>query len=342
VKVHLICPGLFGGPDVISGFVPPTPALDRLLARADREETSQRDPLETLAAVFDVSPAPGCDLPSAPLSLLAEAPDLVVNDCWYHADPVHLRADRDQLLLFGGPPLGVTQGESDALVTAFNAHFGSDGLELVATEAGHWYLRTGWAPDLLTEPLYRVTGRPVVAFPAQGADARVLGRWQNEAQMLFYSHRVNEDRETAGRPTINGVWTWGGGVLPEVTVGPDLTFADHPLALGLALAQNGRLRGLGDLSQPNWQWGDPAPVSVLIFLDALWWPALALDAAAWLAALSDLETLILRLSEELAAGRVSTLILDDGQQWRFTLTRWGLRRFWRRGRGLREWDRGVP
>jgi hypothetical protein len=74
---------------------------------------------------------------------------------------------------------------------------------------------------------------------------------------------------------------------------------------------------------------------VLIFWDALWWPALTGDCGAWRAALSDLEALAGRLGAELTAGRVRSLVLDDGQRWTFTLTAWGHRRFWRRG-GFRE------
>jgi len=122
LKVHLICPGLFGlCPDPRA--LPQTPSLDRLLARADAHESPPRDPLETLAAQFGVCAPPGGDLPSAALCLLAEAPDQARAGCWFHADPVHLRADRDRLLLFSGPSLAVTDAEAAALVSAFNAHF---------------------------------------------------------------------------------------------------------------------------------------------------------------------------------------------------------------------------
>lgn len=330
-----MCPGLFGIPDLAPGAIPPIPALDRLLARADREEVPGRDPLETLATAFGVGAPPGGDLPSGVLSLFALAPDLAATGCWFHADPVHLRADRDQLLLFGGPDLGVTGAESAALVVAFNAHFGVDGLELVAPQPGHWYLRVPWAQDLQTQPLHRVSGRPLVAFPPQGSDARVLNQWQNETQMLFYQHPVNLAREDSGRPTISGVWSWGGGVLPQVQRGPDLTVADHPLAAGLAAARGAPVLGLGDLYQLPSVFSGSAPSSVLIFWDRLWWPALALDAQGWAAALVELEGLVARLCAALAAGPVGCITLDDGEHRCFTLTRWRQRRFWRRGRGLR-------
>ena len=55
--------------------------------------------------------------------------------------------------------------------------------------------------------------------------------------MLFHSHPVNDAREAAGEPTVNSVWFWGGGVLPDAL---DPVFAgvwgDDPLARGLARA----------------------------------------------------------------------------------------------------------
>ena len=334
-RLRILCPGLFGPTDFMAGLRAPTPGLDQLLARADCRETPPRDPLETLAGAFVVQLPPDRDLPFAPLRLLAEAPDLARNGCWFHADPVQLHPDRDRLLLFAGPSLALLPAEAAALVAAFNTHFVDDGLQLVAPRPGAWYLRVNEAPRLRSRPLHAVAGRALDALLPTGADARAWNRWQNEAQMLFYQHPVNQERERLDRPPVSGVWTWGGGVLPRVSGGPDLTIADHPLAVGLVRAAGGRLLGLGEGSRtpPAWAAPHPAPppAEVLIFQDALWWPALTGERDAWCAALGDLEALITRLCTELAAGRIRSLTLDDGQRWTFTLTAWGQRRFWRRG-----------
>ena len=58
---------------------------------------------------------------------------------------------------------------------------------------------------------------------------------QNEIQMLFHTHPVNELREAAGKPTINGVWFWGGGVAPVPTRPAfKCLISDSPFALQLA------------------------------------------------------------------------------------------------------------
>lgn len=148
MDLTLICPGLFGPIDPRSRGLAPTPALDRLLSRADGAAAGPRDPLETLAGAFGLVRTPGADLPSAALCLLADAPDLDPSGFWFHADPVHLRPDRDRLLLFGGPALGVHEDEAAALAQSFNAHFAADGLALAAPRPDRWYLRVPGRPDL--------------------------------------------------------------------------------------------------------------------------------------------------------------------------------------------------
>jgi hypothetical protein len=246
---------------------------------------------------------------------------------------VHLRPDRDRLLLFAGPSLGVRADEAESLTESFNAHFAGDGLRLSAAEPSAWYLRVPLGAGLRTRPLHRVVGRPIDAHLPQGPDAKAWARWQNEAQMLFFSHPVNEARERLGRPVISGVWPWGGGVLPELTQGPDLTVADHPLAQGLAGASGGRSLGLDGWCPSR---GGPG-ASLLVFWDRLWWPMLEGDAPAWNRALAALEILMADLLGTLRSGGIRSLTVDDGEEWRFALSPGDLRRPWRRRRTLRDW-----
>lgn len=331
MKLHLICPGLLGpmGPDC--GHLPPTPALDRLLSRAREYEIGPRDPLETLAGAFGLNPGPGADLPSAPLCLqaLGKMPEPGV--CWFHADPVHLRPDRDRLLLFSGPSLQIASAEAESLAAAFNAHFAEDGLHLVVVNPYQWFLRVTRIPRLRTRSLHRVVGRPVDAQLPTGPDATLWARWQGEAQMLFHVHPVNQERERRGYPTLSGVWTWGGGTLPALNPGPHLTVADHPLALGLAGASGGRSLPLDGWGQSRGTRED----SVLVFWERLWWPMLEGDAEAWAKTLGGLEGLTADLLHALGAGRIQALTLDDGEAWRFILTRADLLRLWRRRGTLR-------
>jgi hypothetical protein len=258
---------------------------------------------------------------------------------WFHADPVHLRPDRDRLLLFAGPSLAIGDDEAESLIDAFNGYFAVDGLHLLRAGPSNWFLRVTEAPRLRTWALHRVVGRPVDAYLPWGPDAKTWGRWQTEAQMLFFSHPVNEKRGRLGRPAISGVWTWGGGVLPRVATGPQLTVADHPLAVGLARAAAGRILGLEGWSPLG---ADvPSADRVLVFWDRLWWPSLEGDAASWRLALQGLETLMGVLLRGLSEGRIRRMVLEDGAGSRLVLGRSGLLRLWRRG-SLRAWIARRP
>lgn len=335
MDLHLICPGLFGPGELDPQSLPPTPALDRLLARSRVEGIGPRDPMETLAGAFGLAPEPGADLPSAPLYLTGHGLRPGPGEFWFHADPAHLRPDRDRLLLFAGPALKVVPGEARALIAAFNDQFAGEGLHLMPVDPCRWCLRVPRVPRLRTWPLHQVQGRPLHGRLPTGPDARDWGRWQTEAQMLFHSLPLNQGRERRGLPALNGIWIWGGGTLPTLGSGPGVTVADHPVALGLAAVSGGRSLGLEG-------WGPSQGTSegpVLVFWDRLWWPALEGDLAVWLRSLPELEILAVNLLAGVTAGRIRSLLLDDGEGHRFSLDRPGVLRFWRRGGTLHDWIR---
>jgi hypothetical protein len=153
------------------------------------------------------------------------------------ADPVHLRADRDALVLVAAGSLGLHQEAADQLVGTLNSHFQSDGLHFDAPTATRWYVQLPHTPALATSPLSFAAGRSVDPLLPKGNDALRWHTWSNEIQMLLHSHPVNEAREAAGLPPINSVWFWGGGCLPASTSARwAAAWGDDPLLRGLALA----------------------------------------------------------------------------------------------------------
>lgn len=337
MKLRLLCPGLFGRYGWSAEGLRETPNLDLLLARGDIARPSTTDPLAALAGAFGLDPAQG-DLPSAALSLLADAPDIASRGHWVHADPICLTADRDRLLLFGGPRLELRREESDALVDALNAHFADDGLVLVAPRPSRWYLRAATPVRAHALPLYRVHGLPLDRPRPRNSDERTWLRWQTEAQMLLHAHPVNRARESAGKMPVNGLWTWGDGALPTIRpdAAPDLLVGEHPLALGLARWADIPARSLGALSalldsQPLGQ-----DSNVVAFWDRLWWAALDGDWGSWTSEVEALESLAGQIVGALRAKRISMLILEDGERCAVSVRRSHLRRFWRPRRGLCE------
>ncbi len=337
-ELRLLVPGLFGPapwsgepsePQVAEGLPRPR-QIERFLARADALSTQTRDPWSALFAAFDLPISPGRDLPSAPFCRLAEAPDSDLNGYWLHAEPVHLRADRDRVRLFDSHFLDLDAAEADALISLFNAHFTDADLRLSCTRAERWYLRVDTEPDLTTTPIDRVISQPIDPFLPSGRDARRWGALLNETQMLLHQSTVNQRREASGRPTVNSIWPWGGGKLPsppEAT--PDFTvYASAPLAVGLARWAGAARADAGGGLPPFAE--TAASGNALVFWDD---PLSALrmrDAEGWRAAILELDRWLAAAPGAMRHGELAQLTLDPGLGTCYRLTRHAYRRIWRR------------
>jgi hypothetical protein len=300
------------------------PALQRLLARARRQREAAEHFEAVLCGAFSVRAQD--DWPVAPLTLRAEgqAPG---EHFWLRADPVHLRAQRSELVLVDGHRLDIASGEAAALVDALNRHFSADGLHFTAPAATRWYVRLPQPARLRTTPLRLAAGRSVDALLPTGADALAWHRRANEAQMLLHAHAVNQAREACGAPTINSLWFWGGGRLPECSANLRV-WAEDVLTRGLALCARRPL--------------EPLPA------DAAEWVARAGDGehlvtlelpryGAWPERADHLERAWLEpLLRAVARGSLQLALITHhaGNALRFTLSRSDLWKVWRRGYGF--------
>lgn len=313
-------------PSPLQQLIPPpqVPALERMLARADRRAESAADGSAWLCERWGVhSP-----LPLA--ALLAEHDGLDVGcDGWLFAEPVHMLADRDAVKLHSGRSLDLNDAETAALVMALNAHFSRDGITFFAPEPDRWYVRCSPSEVPVTRSL-ALAQRGSLADHQPGSGGKLNWRaLQNEAQMLLFTHPVNQARETSGKTTVNGVWFWGGGVMPNL-IPPryDHVFADAPLAMQLAKKSGVDLQS-------------PAPAALLslqgnslLVLDACAKCIDATDLASWSRELEKIDReWFLPLSNALAGGKINQLNIyapDGDKTPSFQLTRGQLRlRFWR-------------
>jgi len=208
--------------------------LARALGRADRLAHEAGDDAQ-LARHFQLLPNRWA--PAA----LTRVVDGGIEDArlsgWLRADPAYIRPDiNGARLLATGDTLGIAADDVEALLPALRPLFGDAGVTLDAPHPGRWYLR-----------LPRDTPLPAFATPAQalgedvfehipgGAEAR---RWRvlsSEAQVMLHNHPHNAARAARGKPPINSLWFWGGGVLPDhVTSTSPTLYSDDPLLHGLA------------------------------------------------------------------------------------------------------------
>lgn len=294
----------------------PTPHLEWLLSRGQRIACAGKGSEGLLAERFPALPGVG--------GILATAHGLGPDSICYRAAPVHLRADRDRLLLFAGVETVLSAEEAGAICADVNALFAEDGLTLRYID-GEWLLLAASPPGPDLPALSEVAGRYLDTVIPMGSASQRWRQLLNEMQMLLHAHPVNQAREAAGLLPVNGLWVWAGGRQAEVA-------ALSALHTWEFMGDSTLIKALGSLVE------DPAsrlPQSLSLFESA----ELALmsgDAGGWLAALEAFENNeAAALVRQCKAGQASVeLRVGPGMGWHLGHgARW---RFWCRARPLRD------
>lgn len=329
-SVRIIAPGLTGqGLDAGAR----TPALSRLLARSDRRSNPEadRDPIASLLRAAGCRWPESGDAPSAPVALLGEGCAPEPDGVWMHADPVHLRPDRDRLLLYTGPDVAPSRDEAEALVEAFNRHFAAAGLQLMAATPERWYLRHDRPLDgVRTSATYRLQAGSMVEHLPQGPAAQEWMRVLTETQILFHADPVNRARESRRRPIISGIWIWGAGTRPVLSGAlPDALIGDPPWVTGLARLAGRPVSGLAAWRDALAERTAPAG-RTLVFWDRHWRARLDADPDAWACATCELDDLLDPLWARLRQGRIGMIELDSCRGDSFVIASRQTFRVWRR------------
>lgn len=288
---------------------PRLPALERLIARADRKP-APTSCSETLFTLFHIPSEQRATAPFCWLGLTGERPEGWV----MHADPVHFRADRDQLLLFSLPEGDLTEEEAALFVSTFNQHFADDGITLHAPHPQQWFIVLVEPPNATFTPLVQASGRSVESSMPQGAEAQRWRQLLNEVQMLFFPLPLNDRRSARGALPVNGLWFSGAGCLPDTVAGaPMLESSDEDCLV----------RGLSRSAA-----GEDAMIRLSLVRNVE--SALMMsDRAAWLLALQQLDE---RVDDLLRQGTELMLYPCNGYGWHWKPAM--NRRFWRRSRAL--------
>ena len=219
IPLILVAPGLLALP---TQMLAARESLGRLAQLAPAPRLA---PLGIAAALVDALDAPAAT-PIAPLAALGAGAEPGTHYV-AAADPVHLVADRDDLVLAARVhDLG---GEAKTLAATLDAHFAVDDARLDVARPDAWFMRSERAYDVVTTPIDAALGRSLFPNLPRGADAITWKRRLNEAQMLLHEHPVNAAREARGLLAANGVWFWGGGTLAGVGTLPAIA-ATTPLS----------------------------------------------------------------------------------------------------------------
>lgn len=286
--------------------------MARSLGRADRLQVGEGGERPQMLRHFELLPR---SWPVAALTREFDAGDASLS-AWLRADPVYVRPDiNGARLLAHDQAMQLEQADIDALLPPLRPLFGDTGFTIDAPTPTRWYLR-----------LPREAKLPAFAAPADALGADIFEhlpgidqgdrpegrRWRallSEAQVVLHNHPHNAVRVAAGKPPVNSLWFWGGGILPDhVTTPHAVVHSDDTTLLALASAASVQAVPLPPVFRP-------IDAGALHDLRAM--RSVAVLAKDWLApaiaAVQRGELESLRLDFEDGAG----FAIDRRQRWRF-------------------------
>ncbi|MCU6433413.1 hypothetical protein LPB67_06415 [Undibacterium sp. Jales W-56] len=227
---------------------------------------------------------------------------------WFSLHPVHIHIARDHLVLTDQRRLGLSEVESRSLFADAELICAELGKKLVYGDAQHWFLRADDWHDMRTATPDAACGHNIDIWMPKGSQERAWRKLQNEIQMQWHSHAINQQRESQGLKPVNSIWLSGGSTqamtLPPIAVAPP-TFKDLATVPEQA-----------------------------ILLDRLLEPALNNDWAEWLTHMQVLEqdwfTPALEALRNRQLDQLTLTVSDARLLCRFSLTPWSLKKFWRK------------
>lgn len=134
--------------------------------------------------------------------------------------PCHWNVGMEQVTLLAPDTLRLSEADSQALLAALSPYAAEDGIDLRFETPTRWRAEGEVFRAVRCASIDRVIGRPVDLWMPDGPQAQPLRRLQNEAQMLFYTHPVNDARSAQGLPPVNSFWIHGSGVWAPDTPTP--------------------------------------------------------------------------------------------------------------------------
>lgn len=242
---------------------------------------------------------------------------------WFIVQPAHIQLSRTHLLLSDPRALQLSEAESRALYELARPCFEEQGKTLLHPAPGLWFARADEWSGMATASPDAATTQNLSDWMPEGEHARAYRKLQNEIQMQWHEHPVNEARQARGLQAVNSFWLWGGA-------GP-LKAAPQPLAIAGGPAWMQALAAPA-LRQPSAAQLIARPGGAM--LAELIPSAQTGDWSDWIARMQRIEQEWLApLLAALQDGRISrlTLLLSHRNGWSTVGTsKLALRKFWRK------------
>jgi len=132
---------------------------------------------------------------------------------WFLLNPVHLHIARNHLVLTDYRQLNLSEQDAHLLFEKAKALCNEVGVELVFGSATTWFLRADEWSDFLTPSPDAACGHNIEIWSAKGSKELAWRKLQNEIQMEWFIHPVQQQREERGEKAVNGLWLWAGASL---------------------------------------------------------------------------------------------------------------------------------
>lgn len=170
---------------------------------------------------------------SAPLELSALESQLDRHQSIARLELVHIHAARDHLVLTNPSILEITPEESNALYESIKDILAEISSVIYRPKSlpGKWFIEADKLSSLSTVHTAQAEGRNIDTWMPADTDtpgvARQWRKWQNEIQMIWFDHPVNQARQAQGQLSINSIWISGIGCLADMQPHTAITTAEH-------------------------------------------------------------------------------------------------------------------
>ncbi|MDY7579213.1 hypothetical protein RGU70_12870 [Herbaspirillum sp. RTI4] len=279
---------------------------------------------------FDLRDADWTESSPAIACLLMQACGLAAQPgTWFVLQPAHIHIARDHLVLTELRQLELGEVQSRQLFESAALLCEEDGKTLLYGDSRTWFLRADDWQGLRTATPEAASGRNVDIWMPKGPGEKAWRKLQNEMQMQWFAHPLNDEREAAGLPSVNSLWLWGGA---QATAA--VTATPYPRTFGLSY-------WMAALARIEDRCAAPPPAEVihapeeraLLLLDGLLEPGLTDEWGVWLERMELLEReWFVPLLAALRNGSLQslTLILTGQEKLReVSVSRAALKKFWR-------------
>ena len=207
-KLTLFIPGFFGPvSDTPSGTALDAPAIEKYFRFGTSRSIQTTGFTQTLFQLFGF-PKQDHDYPVAAVTRLVDD-DHDVNCIWMRADPVHLRPERDAVVLLDDSAFKLEKHEALILAADLQQVFTEREIELEAPTNNRWYIKLKNLPEIKTIPIHEVVGSDIDKHSANGINKILWDQLANEAQMSLHNCPLNDERELSlGETSMDRPQTW--------------------------------------------------------------------------------------------------------------------------------------